>query len=150
MKLILTKTLHPSFSRPVVRFSSLFRTSFGVFQKILGAEIGEKTRKEIRDSRVDLGFFIGTCCHRIGDRLYVETIVSSWRGDASTIEEATPLWSLKQFFCIFQLFKPTYSLYPSMMLKKGNSSKFPVIELENEFTTDQNVCMRAQVTVHKQ
>ena len=50
----------------------------------------------------------------------------------------------------FQLFKPAYSLYSSMMFNKSNSSNFHVIELEKVFTADQNVCMRAQVTVHKQ
>ena len=58
---------------------------------VLGAENGENDEKEIRDSRADLGLFVGTGCHRRGDRLYVETIVSLCRGDASMIEEATPL-----------------------------------------------------------
>ena len=58
---------------------------------MLGAEIEENDEEEIRDSRADLGLFVGTGCHRRGDCLYVETIVSLCRGDASTIEEATPL-----------------------------------------------------------
>ena len=58
---------------------------------ILGAENGENDEKKIRDSRDDLGLFVGTGCHRRGDHLYVETIVSLCRGDASMFEEATPL-----------------------------------------------------------
>ena len=68
---------------------------------MLGAEIEENDEEEIRDSRADLGLFVGTGCHCKGDRLYVETIVSLCRGDASTIEEATPLWLLKQFCYVF-------------------------------------------------
>ena len=57
----------------------------------MGAEIGENDEEEIRDSRANLGLFVDTGCHRRGDHLYVETIVSLCRGDASTIEEAMPL-----------------------------------------------------------
>ena len=73
------------------------------FQRILGAEIGENDEEEIRDSRADLGLFVGTGCHHRGDRLYVETIVSLYRGDASMVAKAVSLY--------FQLFEPAYSLY---------------------------------------
>ena len=58
---------------------------------ILGENNGENDEEKIRDSRADLGLFVGTGCHRRGDRLYVETVVSLCRGNTSMIEEATPL-----------------------------------------------------------
>ena len=68
---------------------------------ILGAENEENDEEEIRDSRTDLGLFVGTGCHRRGGFLYEETTVSLCRGDTSTIEEAMPLWLLKQFRYVF-------------------------------------------------
>ena len=55
------------------RVLKLLSDIFWGFQIILGAGIGENDEEEVRDSRANLGLFVGTDCHRRGDRLYVET-----------------------------------------------------------------------------